>query len=603
MRMTFLPFLDRRGFSIPLAVVFLFIAFLLGLGLFVMTRTQTSMSFHAHYNEVAFQMGESALDAALHHYGALLNRFDHELYRDLLKNHDSEWSLPDFTPDQFPPLAGLMRDYPGLDLHVESSLLELSPIPSNVSDPREKSGTLRLVAHVNYRNITKQLSTIRAFRYVNVIPPLAGRFTLFVKDARRESYNNLKLTTDGMTTGGRPLVLHNGRAENLLQNGWIYLGGGRVNLNLARGDKNFGEDFHLPPEITRSIFFPDQNYALLHANTGFFQTAGVESIFSRYPKKDTFNCSSLRLFGCPAASHGEASPTVVLGDVWRRYLQGAAIGSVKAGSIGKVAFMPWVINANQIPKALDFAPFLFLSSNLYRIYMSQVREEPYNRSFDFVISGDQHPTPLLLKQALKDRVGNIYPLDEPTVTIANCRNEEYFADSLKNVSFREGIFAKCSYSHDSFDDFLVSTREESGDEAVSFINGVHLFPKRRIDVSQLGPITYRGRGALVFQDSVKLGELIPENDAKDMLSIFVLKGNMLLEGRQLHAGLVCDEGEIQFQRGGQLRGVLAVKTLSPNELLKGCSLEYDLRCNPELPEYENFYAFSTEGRYTFFREE
>jgi hypothetical protein len=108
---------------------------------------------------------------------------------------------------------------------------------------------------------------------------------------------------------------------------------------------------------------------------------------------------------------------------------------------------------------------------------------------------------------------------------------------------------------------------------------------------------------IVFQGRTQVGNLELDDPDKDMISVAVLKDYMQVAGKKIHAGLICDLGNIRIQSGLTLKGMMAGTQFTPEEMQKGGILEYDSRYNPELPTYKEYYSFTTEGRYAFFREE
>lgn len=570
----------RRGMTIALALIFLVVAALLAVALDLFSRAERSLTYHARDNEIARQAGLSALRAALRHYAALLRDPQGAPFRALAARGADEVSLPAFSPRESAPLAALLADYPGLQARVEARLHEIEPLTLNApADPREKRGVISLAAHVAWNDVRKTVRERRRFRFSSAAPPVVSRFTLFLPEPDATRINNLDARADGSQEGGgRPLVLVNGEEGDLAANGWIYLGEEPLFLNLARGEEGFGEDFGLPDTITRSLFFPDQDYALLHLNTGFYADAGADPVFRAFPVKSEFKASCLRLFSCPAAGP-RATPTLVVGNVWRRYLQAAATSPMRDGKLARIVPMPWVTSPEQIPTDPAFPPFLFLSPDLYQVYMSQAREEPYNRTYDFLASGGTNPPPLWLKKEFSGTFGQVYPLKDAALRIDSAAGEPLFEGRLKGLDLPRALRERVGRVYATVAELLEDRGE--GDGAIR-LNGVCLVREAAADLAARGPLRVRGAGMIVFERDVRVGDVALEDPARDLVAIASLSGDVTVAGKEVQAAVVAPEGEALLS-GGDLKGLLAARRIDPDRLRKGGTLRYDGRFNPSGP--------------------
>lgn len=579
---------------IVLVLIFLLVAAVLGIGIQQFSRGQRAQTYHAYYGEVVHQLGRAALAAARQHYLERLNDPGDELHQELIAARQDDLKLPVFNASMHEALNQLVEDFPGSSIQVNGRLTGLETLTSAYSDPRERKGVIELDGLITCREVSRRIRERRAFRFSSVAPPVLSRFTLFIGEANAPSINNLNNAASGSSTGGRPLVLQNGESADPFRNGWVYLGGEKIVLNMARGESNFGEDFHLPDTITRSVFFPNQNYLLLHLNSGFFSAAGNETAFQKFPVKNAFTASSVRLFGCQALSD-HCTPTLVVGDVWRRYLQAAAISPAVEGKVTRIVQLPWVLRDNDIPRDIGIPPFLFLSPRLYQVYMSQVREEPYNRSFDYITSdGSQSPPPLTIKQVMKNRFRDVYPLRETSFPLLSRTGEEIWKGSLKNFRLEPLLASRIAVRYSGMKDFarrIVKTPEGFR----LHLDGIHQVGGNG-DLRPFSPLIVSGRGLLCFEGATAAGDIVTNVPEQDLFSLVALSGNLELSGTHYACGLAAPGGRIECNNP-QIRGFLAALHLNPDNLRLGGVVAYDPRFNSETEDFSKSYALTMdEGR-------
>jgi hypothetical protein len=127
--------------------------------------------------------------------------------------------------------------------------------------PREKAGAIRLTIVTSLKDTEEEYHFLCPIRVTAAIVPGLSKFTLFVEDAAHDEagapapwqYNLVSNNPDGQlkSTAAQPLVLRHGprldpgaiRWESffLQRVGFVYLGGGPVYLNMARGESRTGE--------------------------------------------------------------------------------------------------------------------------------------------------------------------------------------------------------------------------------------------------------------------------------------------------------------------------------------------------------------------------
>ncbi len=309
--------------------------------------------------------------------------------------------------------------------------------PCIAAYPREKTGILRLPVCVSYKapgsnDLVKEdyLYTTRVKVVANLVPVLS-RFSLYVEDAVAgegpDRFNKVETNSQGNLLPAcqfKPWVLDNGlggdkfpeRFANVINSGrgLVYLGGGRINLSIARGwnePGKYGEGFHLFAEgrgdglYTTEFIGP---MALLNWETGLCNDISDDaSIFWWELIKDGYDEMSktnsiFRLNG----TDQDKSPTLVFGEVMARTLcakayreSGENFGPLPyAGNDDK--FTDFTSGESEVFNISYFmSEFQKSSGSLSRTaynakYASCLVEEPYNRALAYIITNFKAAHPL-----------------------------------------------------------------------------------------------------------------------------------------------------------------------------------------------------------------
>ncbi|HOY66813.1 MAG TPA: hypothetical protein PLP29_07990 [Candidatus Ozemobacteraceae bacterium] len=220
--------------------------------------------------------------------------------------------------------------------------------------PREKRGLIRLVIETEFKGEAETHLFAIPVRVAATVIPGISKFSLFLQDATDGDaggknsglFNIISTDIDGKLrpgSRGKPIVLENGdlargdiKWENFFNKpvGLVYLGGGDVILNLARGESrtgDYGEAFHFY-EVNYEGFWdglyatkignhPTHGaYALMNWDKGIcddFATPEAREwwsfVISSPNAGDMRLNSALKLFG----TDKKQSPTLVLGRVFR----------------------------------------------------------------------------------------------------------------------------------------------------------------------------------------------------------------------------------------------------------------------------------------------
>lgn len=303
--------------------------------------------------------------------------------------------------------------------------------------PREKTGILRLPILVSYKapgsnDLVKEdyLYSTRVKVVANLVPVLA-RFSLYVEDAVAgegpDRFNKVETNSQGNllpSCNFKPWVLDNGlgsdkfpeRFANVISSGrgLVYLGGGRLNLGIARGwnePGKYGEGFHLFAEGRGDGLYTTSflgSMALLNWETGLCNDLSDDAnIFWWELIKDGYdamskNNSIFRLNG----TDQDKSPTLVLGEVMSRTLC-ARCYRESSENFGPLPY----VNSDD-----KFADYTSGESEVFNIsffmsehqkaagalnrgsynakYASSLIEEPYNRALAYIITNFKAAHPM-----------------------------------------------------------------------------------------------------------------------------------------------------------------------------------------------------------------
>ncbi len=309
--------------------------------------------------------------------------------------------------------------------------------PITAAYPREKIGLIRIPIVVEYlapasrEKITEEyLYTINIKVVANIVPVLS-KFTLYIKDAKsgeNEERFNLAVNDEHgklLENSYAPWVLKNSADSSFPASfadivksarGLVYLGGGRVNLGLARGwsDGPYGEGFHFLGEGRRDGFYKIGQLGpmtLLNCETGLCKTdlnnadsiSWYDLIKGGYAEMSA-KASILKLFG----SDQERSPTLVFGNPVARTICGRAYRE----SHENYGPLPYTYDDGQFEdyktaggEDYDISYFInnyadqnngaVLSRSQYnREFASSLIEVPYNRALGYMLTNYNTAWPL-----------------------------------------------------------------------------------------------------------------------------------------------------------------------------------------------------------------
>ena len=306
------------------------------------------------------------------------------------------------------PLEAVRTGYRDAAITVAATIERISPLDglrltrtTGGGDPIERRCVLCLQLSGRVGSAEINRSEYRELRIVNLLPGILGKFTLYVRQAAGNSpgFNRFANDINGWADDQvppadriMPIILKNGGELDGGQDSWkkrgfVYLGGGKVSLNLTAGnDEAYGENFLFysmtqtpsipgyydpfppdfftkPPDFTKrhpqslntgGSFVTDFAYCLKRVVSGFYTTdadgkdmnidkrLGVTFPGTPQACDPRMRSSILHLYG----TRSNPSPTLVLGSVYRRYAEYAGVVVEATGDSRRDAILTYVYEHN-----------------------------------------------------------------------------------------------------------------------------------------------------------------------------------------------------------------------------------------------------------------
>ncbi len=474
-------------------------------------------------------------------------------------------------------------------------------------------------------------SLFKELRIVNIVPPVLGKFVLYLREPG--SLSNMNQLSDSMypnqfknapmIISAGPSIAHFGlmQADHLqkyLDNvGWIFLGGNQKwNFNLSRGGGNplyqegylkNSEYLYLPVPGVDKIFNP--------AIVGYFATQSElykelgtpirDSSLKMYDSDFYAKSSAINLFG----SNAFPSPTLVLGKVTRSWalLQGLKLNPGYAQAYGlsaKYGLFPYLgenssvfdsglnwpsCNANSISQIkMNFDG----NYDYYKSRMSKIVTEPYNHGIlNFLDAPGLNRAKRMLLDSASLSASVKLKLHSSKLKISN--NPAYFASLNNNSSF--SLFDDRGISLFSGDlgkmsdlNFLYQKAGPVFASGNRFLSQVRRDDQNRVMLGGIARIgtgirTKKtllfgpgGGGILLVDGQVTINRGIRVT-SPEPVTIVSMNGNITVNTREpIQAALIAMNGIVSLPREFKIEGLIASKQLVLSSLsgLNKRSLEY-----------------------------
>jgi hypothetical protein len=583
-------------------------------------------------------------------------------------------------------LNDISADFRGGKAGVEVTLLNSTPVsPEKLTattggfDAVERACELKIKAWATCGGTNRFETQIRTMKIVNLNPGVFGKFAFYLKhpeseDAFNVYSNNINGWEDDRVSDNEqfiPIVFNNGGVlddcfstteDSWKERGFIYLGG-KVTLNLTAGDdERYGESFHFgrlntenlvpnyypteqpktfsnPPDFsenryptqnTGSGFAPDFALGLKALAKGYFTADGNNNNMNLSKRLDTFFSASsndvhpemrssiLHLFG----NNTNPSPTLVLGEVNRRYAEYMGIILEYTGNTNRDAFLAFLPNkktgnlANMMTIPAEVSPhgggdlpsgtkiqvdtmFVNLESmfdTLTDYYESAcaLRTEPYLRGHDFLYHQDAtsfHPqtSSFGAKEAECQQTFSL------NMNKSLGRDSPFFENGKLDEIPEDFLEAKTVFEVNSVDE-LAERFQDSVSREWS-LNAPVLVVGSENSTSELpADFSFNKGGLLVFENgNVKISQIQRKSDPDQVMTICALNGNIELDLSKtgtIQANLMAPRGRLTnltSSRALDVEGSIIVSQFPYDSFPAGGKLSYNKLCDPSGKDYPKFY--------------
>lgn len=524
--------------------------------------------------------------------------------------------------------------------------------------PREKSGIIHLYVTIRYKKTNgpeypEDYHYALRVKVTAALIPVLSKFNLYVEDALDGSPTrspwrfNLAATdvTGNLQTGSQvtPWVLWNGddqlslsslTFDSLVQGkrGLIYLGGGRMYLNLARGwpsPGKFSEGFHLfksgkgdglytiewlddAGEI--ALLGWDQGTTFDTTSSGAREWWGFISN-SKLASLARFN-SVFRLYG----TDSKKSPTLVLGEVYRSYITAKAIKDIRKrfapdflnyipGDTGNLTYWQEYLTPMPMPENDNISTFTTLvrsgermtffdptsAASLERFnqkYASNLAYSPYNLSIAIMVTNNNlaFPLPSLQTGPLITLMNsNPLPATEKMHEIPAPFNSLTGATNLKSITpfitamnvpgkRTSWTFPASNAPQDIWknlsDHGLLKGNKLDLNGWVYVPGAADMVIENNLDVISNGGIVLE-KGDIVIKNTINA----TNGTEFKCLQLVTLDGDITLDiNGPVQAALTAPKGRVTVTDNGrpQIKGAVAMKRFDISSASQGAELEYAL---------------------------
>lgn len=608
------------GFFLPLLLVVSAIIVMLAMQRLFFARGTLHHTQHMARHEVAYQAASGSVRAAQ----ALVEEFIHltgggpvadknslrERFGDLLDLLDDEGNLnlaPAECEINTEDLVWLRKQLvPTGSLDVTLSLRTVKTVPRDGEGDFEL--LIQAVAHYEGAKSTVTARSEGRRIFTHLVP--FGKFTLFVMDGSDFNMDALRDSERPERIEHLPAVIRNGDsagnksfsakelAEFLDKQGFIYLGGDdwQFGLTMAGRDQRY-MDAGLPDEM--HLFpvpglGPTEVQAILGRPLDFRYTARFSPLYREClsmddrealkhssPAQASFS-SLLNLFGSAA----DPSPTVVFGNVARRYLLIQGVQESTAGIDAPLPYLPResdfhlkIWPGNNAPRTIDFFYQNFFHGKFeeYTPRMSQPMTDSYNRSHLTFLNETDFPRdqqdcllPEELKlEALQRIHSNGYlvlpdrQIPAGTFDLQDADGKALFSGRPESWKAEEYLEPRVTFRHSSGEEFLAARMTKDG----LTLRGVEQIDGSLV-INRPLKLAPGAGGILAVEGDIRINSRITTADSH--LYLLSLHGTIRVDTTEpVQAYLAAPEHDVRLKDGFTVDGGIMMKRLPKDFFSRG----------------------------------
>lgn len=602
----------KKGFMLPFVIALATILMLLAFTRHFFSRQHLKFAGHVSDNERSYHISSGALLIAQNLFEQIRQLYNdpdfrrgvtdtpehlEEILDRLLDENlvfgDSEIIVN--VPSHF--FADLTRDVKGFQsLNVSFHLVPIEPLFDNSSSngfimsDKERVYNFFINSRAYVGNSNCWLSSYKRIKQINILPPVLGKFVLFVKDQQTADLNRIYDTRSPPEVEELPLVVYSGNIlDNKLESGearafldaqgWIFMGGSRKwSLGLGAGGDNA---YHMMPE---GICFYAVDTGSILDQHGAFSFYSQPAPLSRQLRGASFN-EAFKLFADDTVTHSsilrftgcsnEPTPTVVLGNVARTW---ALLQGIRNDTTGQQVSLPylsdsdffsntWPDNPSQRSITLLREHFNY-SYNEYRARMSSVVSEDYNAGLLSII--DYEPDPLdnsllvdpdymplglipppPLQRLISDNQNALFytNLYSSSYTMKKDNSDTLFENShFENISNLDFLKNRVTLVLDNSEDFY---QELSDDVSNNILIDRAVFLNSSLTIDRYTEI--ESGGMIIVDGNIDINNSIVSRNST--LTLISLNGGININTSQLvQASLIAINNNINLSREATIKG-------------------------------------------------
>lgn len=509
--------------------------------------------------------------------------------------------------------------------------------------PREKQGLMHLFIDITYKKINDPgAGTSENFHYVTGIKvaasivPTLSKFTLYVENAQEGDpwrFNKVSNDANGMVSGGvKPLVLNNASDLDIPNSlnaivrkpiGLVFLGGGPIILNLARGwggSPEFGEAFQLFEFGKNDGLYTTEwkdHMAIMNFDQGMCNSgAGTGKdwldLIAGCPNEDKAKTSSLlRLMGTDV----QKSPTLVLGQIFRGILCARAYKSVQNPPPFVPGYLPFIKDVAAWQQAIELDPpegiptlypFMNMVDELKNTsdpsaqlakyqekYASNLlASQPLNLSLAFIATRNRDPYPAKTHfSGDSDMLSLVQstPMPTPELTSAipsdyrvlpgvnNLNSLQGFLDGMEVPGNRTAWSIPSAEAGTPWEKFRRrGLCSETGDRSLNCNGWIYLDGTTNLTFDKNTSLVSNG-GIVLEKGNIIITKPIRSNNKT--LYLITRDGNIEIRDfyGDVEASLIANKGKVIIGAGTRLtiKGSVAMSRMDPASIQTGGTIKYD----------------------------